>query len=292
MKGIVLAGGANTRLYPLTIATSKQLLPVYDKPMVFYPLSLLMLAGIRDILLISTPRDISRFAALLGDGSALGLRLEYRVQERPGGIAEAFTIGADFLAGDGCALALGDNILFGHGLTGLLQRASQRCQGATVFGYHVQDPQRYGVVEIDPEGRALSIEEKPARPRSSWAVIGLYFYDPRVVEIAASLAPSARGEKEITDINRWYLADGSLHVERLGRGYAWLDAGTVDSLQDASELVRAIQRRQGQQIACLEEIAYRMGFIDAAALARLADGIRQPEWQLYLRDILNRPDRE
>lgn len=287
MKGIVLAGGANTRLYPLTLSISKQLLPVYDKPMVFYPLSLLMLAGIREILIISTPRDTCRFAELLGDGSALGLRLEYKVQERPGGIAEAFTIGADFLDGAGCALALGDNILFGHGLSDLLQRASQRPHGATVFGYHVQEPQHYGVVEIAPDGRALSIEEKPPRPRSSWAVIGLYFYDSRVVEMAATLAPSARGEKEITDINRAYLEQGLLHVERLGRGYAWLDAGTVDSLQDAAELVRAIQRRQGQRIACLEEIAYRMGFIDDAALGRLADAIRQPEWQRYLRDILS-----
>ena len=286
MKGIILAGGANTRLYPLTTVVSKQLLPVYDKPMVFYPLSLLMLAGIREIMIISTPRDTGRFAELLGDGQALGLRLEYRVQEKPAGIAQAFLIAEDFIDGQPCALALGDNILFGHGLTDTLQRAATRSEGATVFAYGVQDPERYGVVEIGRDGRALSIEEKPKAPKSSWAVIGLYFYDHRVTEAARTIAPSPRGELEITDINRWYLEQNALHVERLGRGHAWLDAGTFDSLQDASEFVRAIQRRQGQRIACLEEIAFRMGFIDAPQLERLAAAMVQDELRRYIRDVL------
>lgn len=286
MKGIILAGGANTRLYPLTTVVSKQLLPVYDKPMVFYPLSLLMLAGIREIMIISTPRDTARFAELLGDGQALGLRLEYREQEKPAGIAQAFLIAEDFIAGQPCALALGDNILFGHGLTETLQRAAARTEGATVFAYGVEDPERYGVVEIGRDGRALSIEEKPKQPKSSWAVIGLYFYDHRVTEAARAIVPSPRGELEITDINRWYLEQGRLHVERLGRGHAWLDAGTFESLQDASEFVRAIQRRQGQRIACLEEIAFRMGFIAATQLEQLAAAMQQAELQKYLRDVL------
>ncbi|HYD64533.1 glucose-1-phosphate thymidylyltransferase RfbA [Azospirillum sp.] len=286
MKGIILAGGANTRLYPLTRVVSKQLLPVYDKPMVFYPLSLLMLAGIRDILVISTPRDTPRFADLLGDGAALGLNLRYRVQDKPSGIAQAFHIGADFIGNDGCALALGDNILFGDGLTAALQRAARIERGATVFGYEVKDPERYGVVEIGPDGRARSIEEKPELPKSAWAVIGLYFYDSRVVEVARSIRPSGRGEMEITDVNRWYMEQGELNVERLGRGYAWLDAGTFDSLQDASDFVRAIQHRQGHRIACLEEIAYRMGFIDAAQLERLAGEVGQGGLRQYLLDVL------
>ncbi|MBF0394580.1 MAG: glucose-1-phosphate thymidylyltransferase RfbA, partial [Alphaproteobacteria bacterium] len=266
MKGIVLAGGANTRLYPLTLAVSKQMLPVYDKPMIYYPLSLLMLAGVREIVIISTPRDTPRFQELLGDGASLGLTLHYRVQERPAGIAQAFPIAEDVIAGDSCALVLGDNILFGHGLSQVLHDAAERRTGATVFGYEVKDPERYGVVEVGPDGRALSIEEKPRAPRSNMAVIGLYLYDDRVVDVARALAPSPRGEIEITDVNNWYLAQGALTVERLGRGHVWLDAGTFESLQEASSLIHSIQERQGWRVACLEEIAFRMGWIDANAL--------------------------
>lgn len=285
MKGIVLAGGNNTRLRPITISISKPLLPVYDKPMVYYPLSTLMLAGIRDIMLIATPRDLPRFQELLNDGHQLGLRLHYETQERPAGIAEAFLIARDFIAGDGCALVLGDNILFGHGLTGILQLAAKRTNGATVFAYQVADPERYGVVEIAPDGRALSLKEKPVKAASRWAVLGLYFYDADVVDIVANLKPSARGELEITDVNLNYLSGQRLQVERLGRGFTWLDAGTFESLQDASEFVRVIQMRQGYRIACLEEIAFNMGFIDAGQLRSLAAPLTTSEYGRYLMDV-------
>ncbi|MBF0336175.1 MAG: glucose-1-phosphate thymidylyltransferase RfbA [Alphaproteobacteria bacterium] len=285
MKGIVLAGGANTRLYPLTLAVSKQMLPVYDKPMIYYPLSLLMLAGVREIVIISTPRDTPRFQELLGDGASLGLTLHYRVQERPAGIAQAFLIAEDVIAGDSCALVLGDNILFGHGLSQVLHDAAERRTGATVFGYEVKDPERYGVVEVGPDGRALSIEEKPRAPRSNMAVIGLYLYDDRVVDVARALAPSPRGEIEITDVNNWYLAQGALTVERLGRGHVWLDAGTFESLQEASSLIHSIQERQGWRVACLEEIAFRKGWIDANALAALAEPLVRNEYGQYLMAI-------
>ncbi|MCF8506969.1 MAG: glucose-1-phosphate thymidylyltransferase RfbA [Caulobacter sp.] len=285
MKGIILAGGANTRLFPLTLAVSKQMLPVYDKPMIYYPLSLLMLAGIREIVVVSTPRDTPRFQELLGDGRSLGLTLHYRVQERPAGIAQAFLVAADLIQDEPCTLVLGDNILFGHGLSQVLQAAAARRGGATVFGYEVEDPERYGVVEMDAAGRALSIEEKPARPKSNMAVIGLYMYDRHVLEVARTLTPSARGELEITDLNNRYLSRGALTVERLGRGHVWLDAGTFESLQEASELVRSIQHRQGWHIACIEEIAHRMGLIDAAALAGLAEPLVNNEYGRYLMDI-------
>ncbi len=281
-KGIVLAGGANTRLYPVTLVVSKQLLPVYDKPMIYYPLSLLMLAGIRDILVISTPRDTANLARLLGDGADLGLKLSYLVQSKPEGIAQALVLGRDFLAGSPCALVLGDNILFGHGLGEILANVAGRQHGASVFGYQVQDPERYGVVEFDRGGRALSIEEKPKRPRSRWAVIGLYFYDGRASEAAGALKLSARGELEITDLNRWYLERGELTVEPLGRGFAWLDAGTFDSLQDAAEFVRVIQLRQGSRVACIEEIALRRGYIDRAQLRQLGERAATSEYGRYL----------
>jgi glucose-1-phosphate thymidylyltransferase len=287
MKGIVLAGGSGTRLHPVTRAISKQLLPVYDKPMVYYPLSSLMLAGIRDILLITTPQDRETFHRLLGDGSALGIRLSYASQPHPGGIAQAFLIGRAFVGEDRVALALGDNIFFGHGLPELLQRAAGRASGATVFGYRVADPERYGVVEFDAGGRALSIEEKPARPRSNYAVTGLYFYDNRVLDIASRLAPSARGELEITDVNRVYLESGALHVELLGRGYAWLDTGTHASLLQASTFMRTLEERQGLMVACLEEIAFKLGFIGAEQLRLLAESLQGSSYGTYLRQVLD-----
>lgn len=263
MKGIILAGGSGTRLHPATLAVNKQLLPVYDKPMIYYPLSVLMLAGIRDILIISSPEFLGNYQRLFGDGAALGLRIAYAEQPRPEGLAQAFTIGADFIGDDAVALVLGDNIFFGAHLTELLARAVARPHGATVFSYRVEDPERYGVVELGTDGRAISLEEKPAVPKSNCAVTGLYFYDNRVVAYARGLEPSARGELEITDLNRLYMEAGELHVEQMGRGYAWLDTGTHDSLLEASEFVRTLQHRQGIQIACLEEIAFEMGFISA-----------------------------
>lgn len=268
MKGIVLAGGTGSRLHPATLAINKQLLPVYDKPMIYYPMSVLMMAGIREILIISSPEYLDNYRRLFSDGSDFGLTIEYAVQERPEGLAQAFLIGADFLAGGPAALVLGDNIFFGAGLGELLNRARSRTHGATVFGYHVENPQAYGVVELGLDGRAINIEEKPAQPKSNWAVTGLYFYDDRVVDLAAQVRPSARGELEITDLNRAYLEQGELNVECMGRGYAWLDTGTHDSLIEASEFVRTLQKRQGVQIASLEEIAFHQGFIDREQLRR------------------------
>jgi glucose-1-phosphate thymidylyltransferase len=285
-KGIILAGGSGTRLHPLTRAVSKQLMPIYDKPMVYYPLATLMLAGIRRILVITTPQDRPLFEALLGDGRAWGIDLRYAVQPSPDGLAQAFLIGREFIAGDPCALVLGDNLFFGHGLPQLLASAAARDEGATVFGYWVRDARAYGVAEIDAEGRVLSLEEKPARPRSNWAVAGLYFYDARVVELAATLRPSARGELEITDLNRLYLERGALHMERLGRGYAWLDTGTPDALLQAAHFVQTVQQRQGLQIACPEEIAFRKGWIDAADLERLAAPLAKTAYGEYLMGLL------
>ena len=273
-KGIILAGGAGTRLYPLTLAVSKQLVPVYNKPMVYYPLSTLMLAGIREILVITTPHDQAAFERLLGHGADLGLSIEYAVQERPNGIAEAFRIGRAFIGRSPVALVLGDNLFYGHGLPESLRVAGERAQGGTIFAYWVRDPERYGVVEFDGAGRPVSIQEKPARPRSSWAVTGLYFYDAGVVEIAAGLVPSARGELEITDVNAAYLRAGTLHVEKLGRGVAWLDTGTHEALLQASTFIQTIETRQGLMVACLEEIAWRMGWIGAADVERIAKPMR------------------
>jgi glucose-1-phosphate thymidylyltransferase len=287
MKGILLAGGSGTRLHPMTLAASKQLLPVYDKPMVYYPLGTLMLAGIKDILLISTPADLPQFRRLLGDGKQFGVRISYAEQPSPDGIAQAFHIGADWIAGEACALALGDNIIYGHGLVESLKAAAANAQNgqASVFGYRVADPERYGVAEFDAAGRVLSIEEKPAKPKSDWAVIGLYFYDKRVTQMARDLKPSARGELEITDLNKVYLADGSLRAEQLGRGCAWLDAGTPASLLQAALFVQTVQERQGLQVGCPEEIAFRMGFIDAAALRAQADRLGKTAYGGYLRDL-------
>ena len=277
MKGILLAGGSGTRLHPMTMAASKQLLPVYDKPMVYYPLSVLMLAGIRDILVISTPDDLPCFRRLLGDGRQFGVRFSYAEQPRPDGIAQAFLIGRDWLEGEACALVLGDNLIFGDHLSVLLRAASCRREGATVFAYQVRDPERYGVVSFDEDGRAVDVVEKPAAPQSSWAVTGLYFYDRRVARMAASIRPSSRGELEITDLNKMYLEEGTLHVERLGRGCAWLDAGTPDSLLQAATFVQTIQSRQGMLVGCPEEVAYRMGWIDADVLRRVAGRLSKTE---------------
>jgi glucose-1-phosphate thymidylyltransferase len=284
-KGIILAGGSGTRLSPMTLAASKQLLPVYDKPMVYYPLSVLMLAGIRDILVISTPADLPQFRRLLGDGARLGVRFTYAEQERPEGLAQAFLIGRDWLAGEPCALVLGDNLIFADHLSVLLRNAAARPRGATVFAYQVRDPERYGVVSMAPDGRAVEIVEKPAAPQSNWAVIGLYFYDARVSELAAEVRPSARGELEITDLNRLYLEDGSLHVERLGRGCAWLDAGTPDSLLQAATFVQTIQSRQGMLVGCPEEVAFRMGWIDAPALRAHATALGKTELGRVLAEL-------
>jgi glucose-1-phosphate thymidylyltransferase len=290
LKGIILAGGSGTRLYPLTLTISKQLLPVYDKPMIYYPLSTLMLAGIRDILIITTPHDQILFQTLLGTGKQFGLRLSYAVQPAPEGLAQAFIIGRDFIGDDRCALILGDNIFYGHGFGELLRSAALREDGASVFAYEVADPERYGVVTFDKSGRAMAIDEKPLKPNSNWAVTGLYFYDKRVVELASQVKPSARGELEITTLNEMYLEAGALHVERMGRGYAWLDTGTFDSLSDASEYIATIERRQGLKISCLEEIAVRMGFISPSELDPWLCRLGKSPYAEYVRRVITNID--
>jgi glucose-1-phosphate thymidylyltransferase len=290
MKGIILAGGSGTRLYPVTIAVCKQLLPVYDKPMIYYPLAILMLAGIKDILIISTPQDLPRFEEIFGDGSRLGLSFTYKVQPSPRGLADAFILGEEFVGDDSACLVLGDNIFFGHGLTGMLTKAVadvEKQGGATVFGYYVQDPERYGVVEFDPNGKVLSIEEKPRQPRSNYAVTGLYFYDNDVIEIAKQIKPSGRGEIEITDVNREYLRRNKLRVELMGRGFAWLDTGTHSSLLEAGEFIATIEKRQGLKIACIEEIAYRRGYIDRERVLQLAKPLRKNGYGRYLLRMLD-----
>lgn len=282
MKGIILAGGSGTRLYPLTKAVSKQLMPIYDKPMIYYPMSILMLAGIKDILIISTPTDTPRFEQLFGDGNELGINIEYAVQESPDGLAQAFIIGEQFIGDDSVCLILGDNIYYGGGLSKMLQRAASRNSGATVFGYHVNDPERFGVVEFDNDMKAISIEEKPENPKSNYAVTGLYFYDNDVVKIAKSIEPSPRGELEITDVNKAYLERGDLNVELLGRGYAWLDTGTHESLLEASTFIETIEKRQNLKVACLEEISYRMGYIDRNKLVELAEPLKKNAYGQYL----------
>ncbi|MCT8383261.1 glucose-1-phosphate thymidylyltransferase [Leuconostoc mesenteroides] len=287
MKGIILAGGSGTRLYPITKATSKQLVPIYDKPMVYYPLSVLMLAGIKEILLISTPEYVGQFEELLGDGHEIGLNIEYAIQEEPRGLADAFIVGADFIGDDAVALVLGDNIFYGAGLSQKLQQEALKTSGATVFGYQVKDPERFGVVEFDKEGKALSIVEKPEQPKSNYAVTGLYFYDNDVVKIAANVKPSARGEIEISDINQAYLDRGDLDVQVMGRGYAWLDTGTLDSLLEASSFIATIQKQQNLKVASLEEIAYRMGYIDIAQLEKLAQPLKKNDYGQYLLRIVD-----
>ncbi|HEX2800909.1 MAG TPA: glucose-1-phosphate thymidylyltransferase RfbA [Phenylobacterium sp.] len=288
-RGIILAGGSGTRLHPLTLAVSKQLLPVYDKPMIYYPLSVLLLAGVREVLIITTPEDQAGFKRLLGDGSQLGISIQYVVQLKPDGLAQAYILGEEFIAGEPSVMVLGDNIFFGQSFSQTLRNADQRSRGATVFGYTVQDPERYGVVEMSADGKALGIEEKPANPKSNYAVTGLYFYDGRASEFARTLKPSHRGELEITALNQVYLDAGDLHVELLGRGFAWLDTGTHDSLIQAGEFVRAVEQRQGLRIGCIEEIAYRRGFIDAAQLMSLATQLAKSEYGQYLRRLAERP---
>ena len=285
MKGIILAGGSGTRLYPLTMVTSKQLLPVYDKPMIYYPISTLMLAGIQDILIISTPTDLPNFERLLGDGSNFGIHLSYKEQPSPDGLAQAFLIGADFIGDDSCAMVLGDNIFYGNGLSPMLKKAASKQEGATVFGYYVDDPERFGIVEFDKNGKAISIEEKPEHPKSNYCVTGLYFYDKHVVEMARKVKPSARGELEITDLNRMYLEQGSLDVVTLGRGYAWLDTGTTDALAEASEFVRVIENRQGVQISAVEEIAYRNGWISKEKLLESAKQYGKSSYGKHLKQV-------